>query len=222
MRHDEKNKNDKKNKTDENIDNNKEMKNNSKQELPGTVDMNEINKEESVETDLKDKKIDELEIEVSQLKDKFLRKAAEFENYKRRTENDQFNLIKYAAESLIIKLLPIIDDFERSLQYIESAKDTQSIKEGIKLVYDKFLKVLEDQGVKKIEAIGKPFDVHYHEALMQRKMENVKPHTVIDEVEKGYMYKDRVIRHTKVVVSEDSGEETNSAQDNDNEDKSGE
>jgi molecular chaperone GrpE len=229
MRQDEKNKNDinKKhpNKNDEVKDNNKEIhkkESNSKQETPGTIDLNEVNKEEAVETDPRDKKIEELEKVVALQQDKFLRKAAEFENYKRRTENDQLNLIKYAAESLLIKLLPVLDDFERSLLYIDSAKDTQSIKEGIKLVYDKLLKVLEDQGVKKIDAVGKPFDVHYHEAMLQRKEENVKPHTVIEEIEKGYMYKDRVIRHTKVVVSEDLTEDTESAQNDDNQNNSDE
>ena len=152
-------------------------------------------------------KIELLEKEVNDYKDKLLRKAAEFENYKRRTENDQLNLIKYAAESFIIKLLPTIDDLERSLQHMDNAKDVESIKQGIKLVYEKLIKTLNDQGVTKIDSLGKPFDVHYHEALMQRKAENVKPHTVVDEVEKGYMYKDRVIRHAKVIVSEDHHEE---------------
>jgi molecular chaperone GrpE len=152
------------------------------------------------------KKIIELENQVADLKDRLLRKAAEFENYKRRTENDQLNLIKYAAESFIIKLLPVIDDFERSLDHIDSAND--ALKQGLKLVYDKLMKVLEDQGVKKIEAVGKPFDVHFHEALMQRKDDKAEPHTVLEELEKGYLYKDRVIRHSKVVVSEDTSEES--------------
>ena len=128
----------------------------------------------------KDKKIEELKKEAADLKDKFLRKAAEFENYKRRTENDQLNLLKYAAESLILKLLPIIDDFERSLDHIESSKDIDSLKQGIKLIYDKFMKILNEQGVKKIVAIGQPFNVEYHEALMQRKSDDVAPHTVLD------------------------------------------
>ena len=153
-------------------------------------------------------KLIELEKQIAELTDKFLRKAAEFENYKRRTENDQLNLIKYAAESFIIKLLPVIDDFERSLEHIDTAKNNDALKEGIKLVYDKLLKVLDDQGVKKIESVGKPFDVHYHEALMQKKADKVEPHTVLEELEKGYLYKDRVIRHTKVIVSEDSSEES--------------
>jgi molecular chaperone GrpE len=152
-------------------------------------------------------KIEQLEKETADNKDRLLRKAAEFENFKRRTENDQLNLIKYAAESLIIKLLPVIDDFERSLQHIDSTKEIESIKQGINLIYDKFVKVLDGQGVKKIDSIGKPFDVHYHEALLQRKVKGVEPHTVIDEVEKGYMYKDRVIRHAKVIVSEEGNEE---------------
>ena len=80
--------------------------------------------------------------------------------------------------------------------------DVEKIKEGIQLIYNKFMKILDDQGVKKIESIGKPFDVEYHSALMQRADDSVPPHTVIDELETGYMYKDRVIRHAKVIVSE--------------------
>jgi molecular chaperone GrpE len=152
-------------------------------------------------------KIKSLEKEIGEYKDRFLRKAAEFENYKRRVENDQVNLFKYAAESLITKLLPVIDDFERSLVHIKDAKDVESIGEGIKLVYDKMMKILADQGVVPIDSVGKPFDVHFHEAIMQMKAENVEPHTVVEEFEKGYMYKDRVIRHSKVAVSEDHQEE---------------
>ncbi|MCL5030489.1 MAG: nucleotide exchange factor GrpE [Bacteroidetes bacterium] len=170
-------------------------------------------KELSDELAKANQKISQLENEVSDYKDKLLRKAAEFENYKRRTENEQLNLLKYAAESFIVKLLPIVDDFERSLLHLDNAKDVDSIKQGIKLVYDKLIKILTDQGVTKIDSVGKPFDVHFHEALMQRKAEGVKPHTVLDEVEKGYIYKDRVIRHAKVVVSEDSMEETTNQSD---------
>lgn len=165
----------------------------------------------------KDKRIEQLEKEAAELKDRLLRKAAEFENYKRRSENDQLNLLKYAAESLILKLLPIVDDFERSLGHIENSSDIESLKQGIKLIYDKFMKVLDEQGVKKIDSTGQPFNVDYHEALMQRKSDEVPPHTVLDEVEKGYMYKDRVIRHAKVIVSEDTGEHMTEPEDSDNE-----
>ncbi len=159
---------------------------------------------EGTQTTELNEKIQSLEKEVEDYKEKLLRKAAEFENYKRRTEVDQLNLLNYSGESLIIKLLPIIDDFERSLQHMDDAKDVESIKTGVKLVYDKLMKILDEQGVKKIEAVGQPFNVELHEAVMQRKDENTEPHTVLDELEKGYLYKDKVIRHTKVIVSEDT------------------
>ena len=196
----------KKDKNDHN--NHNDLSNEIKIEKGGETKSPESNKDNKISEELNQGKVkvEQLEKEAFEYKDKLLRKAAEFENYKRRTENDQLNLLKYAAESFIIKLLPIVDDFERSLQHIDNTKDFDSLKQGIKLVYYKLIKVLGDQGVKKIESIGKPFDVHYHEAILQRKADGVEPHTVLDEVEKGYVYKDRVIRHTKVIVSTDTSE----------------
>ena len=162
----------------------------------------EKSNEEIIETGTEEK-ITQLETEVLELKDKLLRKAAEFENYKRRTENDQMNLLTYAAEFFIQKLLPVVDDFERSLQHIEDAQDIDAIKQGIKLIYDKLMKVFQEQGIKKIDSVGKRFDVDYHEALMQRADDSVESHTVLDEIEKGYTYNDKVIRHAKVIVSEE-------------------
>ncbi len=181
----------------------KKVKENKMKEVEIT---DEESSEETNEPELEDK-TKQLEQEVVELKDKLLRKAAEFENYKRRTENDQINLITFAAESFIQKLLPVIDDFERSLGHIDDAEDITAIKQGLKLIYDKLMKVLDEQGVKKIEAVGNPFDVDYHEALMQRPDDSVEPHTVLDEMEKGYTYKDKVIRHAKVVVSEEKSSE---------------
>lgn len=148
-----------------------------------------------------------LEAENKNLKDKFLRKVAEFENYKRRIENEQLNYFKYANESLIIDLLSILDDFERSLNYINGESNKNNVLEGNKLIYDKFQKTLTNYGLKKIEALNKQFDVHFHEALLQVPKEGVPPHTVIEEVETGYLLKDKVIRHTKVIVSSDLVEE---------------
>jgi len=170
---------------------------------------NELNEEFPVEngttnqSENLEEKVKALELEINQYKELALRKAAEFENYKRRTENDQLNLLKYAAESVIIKLLSTVDDLERSLAHMTDETDVNKIKEGIQLVYNKLIKTLDEQGVKKIESIGKPFSVEFHEALMQRADDSVPPHTVIDELETGYIYKDRVIRHAKVIVSED-------------------
>jgi len=144
-----------------------------------------------------------------------LRKVAEFENYKRRSENEQLNLIKYAAESFIIKILTVVDDLERTLAHLEESENSKSIAEGINLVYEKFIRILKEQGVTPLEAIGKPFNVDFHEAILQRKDSSVEPHTVLDEIQKGYIYKDRVIRHAQVIVSEDS-ELQSTEQDSDN------
>lgn len=159
------------------------------------------------EIEEKNIQIENLEKEKDSLRDQLLRKAAEFENYKRRTESEQTNLLKYSSEAIISKLLPVVDDLERSLKHMEDAKELESIKNGVKLIYDKFIKILDSQGVTKMEVLGQPFDVEFHEALMQRKADGVEPHTVIDEIETGYLYKDKVIRHAKVVVSEDAVEE---------------
>ncbi len=155
----------------------------------------------------------ELEKQVAELKDTLLRKAAEFENYKRRNENEQMNLLKYAAEPFIKNILSVYDDLERSLSHIDDENSFESTKKGLLLVFDKFNKTLEIQGVKKIEAKGKSFNVEFHEALMQQPVEGVEPHTVLDVIEPGYTYKDKVIRHAKVIVS---AELASSAPDNTN------
>jgi molecular chaperone GrpE len=164
---------------------------------------------DSAMIDETDSKIVELEAQVKDFQDKLLRKAAEFENYKRRTENDQFNLINYAAESFIIKLLPIVDDFQRSMDHIDDLEKSKSVKDGIKLVYEKLHKLLNEQGIKKMQTKGEPFNVNYHDALMQKKDDSVPSHTVLEEIEPGYIYRDKVIRHAKVIVSEDSGSDEN-------------
>lgn len=160
---------------------------------------------ENIEKELEELKLNFIKAdnEKKELQDRLLRKVAEFDNYKRRTENEFSNLFKYAAENFIKKILPVVDDFERSLKHLSESEENSSVSEGIKLIYDKLVKILDDQGVKKIEALGKPFDVHFHEALLQKKDENQPPHSVLDELETGYIYQDKVIRHAKVIVNED-------------------
>ncbi|MBE0573224.1 MAG: nucleotide exchange factor GrpE, partial [Ignavibacteriaceae bacterium] len=143
----------------------------------------ELGQNENIDADAADNseaKIGELEVQLKEWQDKLLRKAAEFENYKRRTENDQFNLINYAAESFIIKLLPVVDDFERSMEHIDDIDNNKAVKEGIKLVYEKLLKLLNEHGVKKMQTKGEPFNVDFHDALMQRKDDSVPSHTVLE------------------------------------------
>lgn len=160
--------------------------------------------EKEVEKEENEKETSKIELEekISSLQDSLLRKVAEFENYKRRTENDQMNLIKYGAESFILKILPVYDDLQRSLLHLDTDK-IESVKEGLKLVLDKFTKTLTEQGIKKIDAKGQEFDVEYHEALLQQPSNEFPPHTVIEEVDPGYIYKDKVIKHAKVIVSKE-------------------
>jgi molecular chaperone GrpE len=160
------------------------------------------------ESDVLKARIEELEQANAQLKDQLLRKAAEFENYKKRSENDYQSLIKYSNEELIAKLLPIVDDFERSLKMgrgdairLEESGDGASFVRGVELIYNKLLKTLELQGVKRFDSVGKEFDPSLHDALMMMPRSDVPPNTVVEEVEKGYMLHDKVIRHARVIVS---------------------
>jgi len=201
-----KDKHDHKKHDDEEIKNRKIEESSEGENSSGSDETDKQQAEQTIdEKEMLRQKVEQLQKDVETYKDAFLRKAADFENYKRRSENDQLNLIKYSGESILIKLLPVIDDFERSLLHLENYKDTEAVKNGIKLIYDNLMKILNQQGVKKIESVGKPFDVQYHEAMMMRKIPGgeTAPHTVLEEIQTGYQYKDKVIRHAKVVVSEE-------------------
>jgi molecular chaperone GrpE len=134
-------------------------------------------------------------------KDQMLRRAAEFENYKRRVESDSAAIMRSANEALLSALLPVVDDFARSMKAGKGLKDAEAFYSGVELIHGKFLKVLEKFGVVAFESLGKPFDVRFHDALLQIPRPDVVPHTVIEEVERGYMLNDRVLRHAKVIVS---------------------
>ena len=146
-------------------------------------------------------KLAEAEKQLEQYKDLLLRKAAEFENYKKRAESESAVIVRFANEEVISELLPILDDLERSLKLSKDQKDFESFFKGVELIYQKTLKVLAAQGIKTMETVGKEFSVEYHDALMQVPKEGVPPHTILEEVEKGYTLHDRVIRHAKVIVS---------------------
>jgi len=134
-------------------------------------------------------------------KDRFLRKAAEFENYKRRTETEISNLYRYANEGLISELLPVLDDFNRIKKSWDENHDPETFKKGFDLVFDKFMNILNKQGLKEIDAMGKQFDVNLHEALLQQPGTDAEPNSVIGVIDSGYYLKDKVIRHAKVIVS---------------------
>ena len=146
---------------------------------------------------------DEQPDEIAKLKDMLLRKAAEFENYKRRMDGEISNYIKYASENIIKDLIPVYDDLGRSIDSINKGetKDFETLKKGVSLIYDKFKNILEKEGLTEINSHGKEFNVDINSALMQIPRDDVKPNTVLDVIEKGYKLKDKVVKHEKVLVS---------------------
>lgn len=167
--------------------------------------------ETALDTDIEklQKQLDESEKLVSSYKDQLLRLAAEFENFKKRVEQDKIEFIKFSNEKIIKELLPILDDFSRALANGKATPDFDAFYRGVDLIYQKLLKLLESKGVKPIESVGKEFDVTYHDVLMQVPRSDVKPHTIIEEVERGYMLHDRVIKHAKVIVAGETKQEEN-------------
>jgi molecular chaperone GrpE len=157
--------------------------------------------QEAVALEAQRQRMVELETQCVQLKDQLLRKAAEFDNYKRRTENDFVALTRFAAENTITQLLPVLDDFSRSLKSGRDRLESDPFYKGVEMIQQKFVKILEVQGLKVMGTVGKEFNVEFHDALMQVPCADVPPHTVVEEVEKGYLLFDKVIRHAKVVVS---------------------
>jgi molecular chaperone GrpE len=149
------------------------------------------------------------EKQVEFYKDQLLRKVADFDNFKRRVEVESASVFRYAKADIIQELLPVVDDFERSVKLAKDRKESEAFAKGVELIYQKLAKFLQTQGVKEIESLGKEFDVHYHDALLQVPRTDVPPHVVIEVVDKGYLLDDRVLRHAKVIVSSSpAGDET--------------
>ncbi len=146
-------------------------------------------------------RIAELEKQVQNYKDLYMRTAAEFENYKKRTDNERADFYNYAGEKVLAEMLPVLDDFDRTMESFEKSHDKDALKKGIDIVYEKFKNVLLKQGVTEMDSNGKKFDVNLHEAILQQPDPDKEPETVLTTVEKGYKYKDKVLRHAKVVVS---------------------
>ncbi len=146
--------------------------------------------------------VDQLKIEVQEAKDKYLRLYSEFENYRRRTSKEKVELISTANESLVVAMLPVVDDFERAINNINEETDVKSLEEGINLIHQKFIKVLNQKGVEKIDTgKGADFDDDIHEAITQipAPEEDLKG-KIVDVVEPGYKLGEKVIRFAKVVT----------------------
>lgn len=158
-------------------------------------------KKQSKEDKLKEQ-VEKLEAEKNELNDKFLRLFSEFDNYKKRTNKEKIDLIGTASEKVIISLLPIIDDYERAIQFNQNVEDINAVKEGFELIYNKLKSVLKRFEVEEIAAMGEPFNTDFHEAITHfpAPSEDLKG-KVMDVTEKGYKIKDKVIRFSKVVVA---------------------
>lgn len=145
--------------------------------------------------------VEALQQEVAQLKDSYLRKVAEFENYRKRTLKEKTELILNGGEKTVTAILPVLDDMERAIA--DKTDDAEALKEGMQLIFQKFVKTLEGLGVKKIETADSDFNVDYHEAVaMVPGMGDDKKGKVIDCVQTGYTLNDKVIRHAKVAVGQ--------------------
>ena len=149
------------------------------------------------------KELENVQEQLEQQKDKFLRLSAEFDNYRKRTMKEKAELILNGGEKTISSILPILDDFERALQNMEKATDVNAIKEGVEIIYNKFIKVLKENGVKVIETKGQPLNTDFHEAIaVIPAPEEAQKGKILDCVQNGYTLNDKVIRHAKVVVGE--------------------
>jgi molecular chaperone GrpE len=145
----------------------------------------------------------ELEENLAEMQDKYIRLSAEFDNYRKRTLREKMELSKYASENLLLKLLPVMDDFERAVSHMESPADYTAIKDGIDLIYLKFSDFLKQNGIKEIDSLNCPFNVDLHDAIAKIAVEEEdKKGKIIDVIQKGYYLQDKVIRHAKVVVGE--------------------
>lgn len=163
-----------------------------------TVEAEEPTAEEKLQ-----KELDDTKAELEKSKKEYMFLLAEFDNFRKRTLKEKSELIKNAAEGAMKDLLPVLDDFERAIQATSESNDVESIKEGVNLIYNKFVKYLKQKGVKAIESQDADFDTEYHEAVTTFPTDDEsKKGKVIDTVQKGYVMNDKVIRHSKVVVGQ--------------------
>ena len=157
-----------------------------------------LTKEEELE-----KELEKANETIEDQKDKYLRLSAEFDNYRKRTVKEKAELILNGGEKSLSSILPVVDDLERALQTMEKATDVAAVKEGVELIYNKFISVLGQNGVKVIETKDKPLDTDYHEAIAVVPAPSEKQkRKILDCVQTGYTLNDKVLRHAKVVVGE--------------------
>ena len=178
-----------------------------KENTPETEKADEASREAEAAEEKKEKKgffgkkKDPKDDQIEELTDKLKRSMAEFDNFRKRTEKEKSSMYEIGARDVIEKILPVVDNFERGLAAIpEDAKETP-FAEGMEKIYKQLIKTLDDLGVKPIEAVGKPFDPNFHNAVMHVEDENLGENVVAAELQKGYTYRDSVVRHSMVQVA---------------------
>lgn len=149
--------------------------------------------------DKKEKK-DKKDLQIEELNDRLMRNMAEFDNYRKRTEKEKAQMFEIGAKSIIEKMLPVIDNFERGFDTISEEEKEGAFVQGIEKIYKQFVLTLEESGVKPIEAVGKEFDPNFHNAVMHAEDDELGENIISEEFQKGYMYKESVIRHSMVKV----------------------
>ncbi|QOY36198.1 nucleotide exchange factor GrpE [Anaerobacillus isosaccharinicus] len=177
---------------------------NEAEEANNVADAEQLDTEETVEVLLteEEKQIQVLQTEVAELNNRLLRMQADYDNFRRRTRLDMEAAAKYKAQSLIEELIPAIDNFDRALAVKVDSDDAKSLLQGMEMVYRQLTDALKNEGLETIHAVGQSFDPHYHQAVMQVESDEHEPNQVIEELQKGYKLKDRVIRPTMVKVSQ--------------------
>lgn len=167
-------------------------------EAEGTAPENSAEEESSTPDALT-----ELQAKYDTLNDKYLRLYSEFDNYRRRTAKEKLDMMKNAGADLLKAFLPVIDDFDRAIASNETDEDLNNVKEGFKLIHHKLMRTMEAQGVKPMDAMEKPFDTEFHEAITNIPAPDASlKGKVVDVAEKGYFYRDDVLRYAKVVVGQ--------------------
>jgi len=156
--------------------------------------------------------IEGYEEKLKEKEDRFLRLAAEFDNYKKRTARQFENMTISSVERVITPLLEVVDNFQRALESADENSDFESLKKGMELIYQQLQGILKREGVEEIEAVGKPFDPNLHDAMMQVESDEYDDGIVVQEMMKGYRIKDKVIRHARVVVGKGAPEDDDSEQ----------
>lgn len=148
----------------------------------------------------KDKK-DKKDLKIEELEDKVKRQLAEFENFRNRTEKEKSRMYEFGARDVIEKMLPVVDNFERGLAAIPEAEKGGPVASGMEMIYKQMMTTLEGLGVTPIDALNKPFDPNFHNAVMHVEDDEIEESTVVEEFQKGYIYKEHVIRYSMVKVA---------------------